>query len=151
MEFRLASTSDIDSLSELRWQDKVVEESVVPAGSKEEFFEAFGVYLHEHLNQSLNVWVAEENNEIVANVYITRVRKVPNPKCYSGEIAYASGVFTLRHMRNKGLGQALFEKVKAWSEKEGIELIILWPSERAKPFYERLGFKNENDVIELEF
>lgn len=34
-------------------------------------------------------------------------------------------------------------------ESGDLELLIVYPSEHAIPFYERVGFKSENDVMEL--
>lgn len=37
-----------------------------------------------------------------------------------------------------------------WAKKKDLELLIVWPSNQAIKFYERQGFKNKNDIMELE-
>ena len=58
-------------------------------------------------------------------------------------------VSTVPECRNQGVGSALMERVKAWSREQDLEELIVWPSERSVPFYERAGFSGENDVMEL--
>ena len=38
--------------------------------------------------------------------------------------------------------------VQAWSKAQGLEMLLLWPSPRAIPFYERLGFEFLNESME---
>jgi hypothetical protein len=36
-----------------------------------------------------------------------------------------------------------------WAQEEDLELLIVYPSERAEGFYRRAGFYMENEVMEL--
>ncbi len=45
--------------------------------------------------------------------------------------------------------ERLLSKVIEWAKAEDLELLIVYPSERAISFYERAGFTAENDVMEL--
>ena len=40
------------------------------------------------------------------------------------------------------------ERVKAFAKENGYELLFVWPSGRAVPFYERQGFRAENEMME---
>jgi hypothetical protein len=40
--------------------------------------------------------------------------------------------------------------VQAWARRNGFELLFVWPSQRSIPFYQRLGFEGENDVMECD-
>jgi hypothetical protein len=40
-------------------------------------------------------------------------------------------------------------RVKRWARDEDLELLIVYPSEEAVTFYERMGFCADNDVMEL--
>ena len=150
MEFRLAIEQDISQLCHLRWQQKVVEELETPLHDEETYHEVFNHYLVENLNQTVFVWVGTEVGRIVATAYITKVRKLPKPGKYISFLGYVSSVYTDEKLRNQKIGSQLFECVTEWSKSNEIELLFLWPSEKSGHFYERLGFKAENEIIERE-
>ena len=50
--------------------------------------------------------------------------------------------------RNQGIGSAVLQEAIAWSRDQDLELLIVWPSEEAKPHYERAGFTVENEIME---
>ena len=41
------------------------------------------------------------------------------------------------------------DRVKAWATEKDLEILIVWPSSKAVKFYERKGFKNDNEIMEL--
>jgi N-acetylglutamate synthase-like GNAT family acetyltransferase len=94
-------------------------------------------------------WIAEDNG-ILANIYIRRIRKVPKPQKLFAEIGYVTNVHTRSDYRNKGIGSELLKNVKNWAIENKIELLFLWPSERSVNFYGRQGFTNINEIMELE-
>jgi GNAT superfamily N-acetyltransferase len=50
--------------------------------------------------------------------------------------------------RDAGVGRVLMDAVVEWSRDHGYERLRLAPTERARPFYERLGFV-AGQVIQL--
>jgi GNAT superfamily N-acetyltransferase len=52
-------------------------------------------------------------------------------------------------MRNAGVGQQLLMAIKDWAYADDLELLVVWPSERAYPFYERAGFQRYPDPLVL--
>ena len=74
--------------------------------------------------------------------------KIPSPREAQGQIGYVTNVHTLRQYRSRGIGGALMERVKAFAKENGYELLFVWPSGRAVPFYERQGFCAENEIME---
>ena len=62
-----------------------------------------------------------------------------------------STVRTIPEYRNKGIGSELMERVKSWSIEQKLEELFVCPSERSTSFYERAGFKGENEVMEMYF
>jgi GNAT superfamily N-acetyltransferase len=42
--------------------------------------------------------------------------------------------------RNGGLGSALLDAAIAFAHQREVDGVVLWPSERSRPFYERAGF-----------
>ena len=51
--------------------------------------------------------------------------------------------------RGKGVGSGLLRFVKLWAKDEELVLLIVWPGDKAYPFYERAGFAREADPLVL--
>ncbi len=149
MNFRMAIEKDINSLAEMRWIHSYDENSNFNI-SKEEFLKECSVFLKNAMEMGNWVyWIAEDNGDIIANIYIQRIKKVPKPHKLHAEIGYITNVHTKEEYRNKGVGTKLLKEVVEWSKTSGIELLFLWPSKKSVPFYEREGFLEQNEIIEL--
>jgi GNAT superfamily N-acetyltransferase len=77
------------------------------------------------------------------------VRTLPSPENLCDRWDYISNSYVLPEMRNAGVGQLLVTAVKEWALREDLELLVVWPSERAYPFYERAGFRRQPDPLVL--
>lgn len=60
-----------------------------------------------------------------------------------------TSVYALPEVRNQGIGSLLLRRVIEWAKEQRLELLLLWPSERSVPFYERAGFVRSPDALEL--
>ncbi|MBL4934441.1 GNAT family N-acetyltransferase [Clostridium sp. YIM B02515] len=150
MIYRLATESDVSMLSEMRWEHEYEEEGKFNI-SKEDFIKECNLFLVDGLKSgSWEYWIAEENNKVISNVYINRIRKVPKPQKLFAEIGYVTNVHTKAEFRNEGIGTELLKKVKQWAINNKIELLFVWPSQRSVAFYERQGFSSSNEIMELE-
>lgn len=150
MIYRLANEDDLEILAHMRWQHEH-EEGSQSEISKTEFINYCKQFLLNGLKNGTWVyWVAEDNGIIIANIYINRIRKVPKPHKLFAEIGYVTNVHTRAEYRNKGIGTELLLKVKHWAAENKIELLFVWPSEKSVKFYERQGFTNQNEIMELE-
>lgn len=105
--------------------------------------------MKQALEEEIYCWVAEDDGVVIAHIYVITVRKIPKPGKVNGLWGYVTAVYTVLEYRNKGIGSALMEKAIAWSREQGLEHLIVWPSEPSVPFYERAGFSKETDVLEL--
>lgn len=149
MNFRLAAENDISSLVEMRWLHEF-EEGNCSGIQKEGFITECKSFLKKGLEDGSWVyWIAEDNGEIIANIYINKIRKVPKPQKLFSEIGYVTNVHTKEKYRNKGIGKQLLKETVAWSKENDMELLFVWPSKRAVNFYAREGFKEQNDIMEL--
>lgn len=149
MIYRQTNESDISQLAQMRWDFRTVGKDVSSFD-----IAAFLAECCEFLKEGLSsgewvCWVAEENGEIVSHIYIRRIRKFPKPSRLHDEIGYITNVYTKPEYRGKGIGSQLMQSVKQWATESDIELLFLWPSKRAVPFYEREGFSNKNEIMEL--
>jgi GNAT superfamily N-acetyltransferase len=65
------------------------------------------------------------------------------------EYGYVTNVYTRPEYRGLNIGSKLMDYVKDWATEIDFEILIVWPSSKAVNFYERKGFKSDNDVMEL--
>ena len=94
-------------LSEMRWEHEYEEEGKFNI-SKEDFIKQCNLFLVNGFKSGTwEYWIAEENNIIVSNIYINRIRKVPKPQKLFAEIGYITNVHTKAEFRNKGVGTEL--------------------------------------------
>ncbi len=139
--------TDIPQLVALRWASSLED------GTIREERTVFDTRMRAFLEAALadprwTVWVADDAGEIVSTMYTQWVAKVPRP-WPSQPWVYLSSVFTRAERRNEGIGSRLLSTVREWAAARGFESILLWPSERSVPFYERAGFHTA-DALELE-
>jgi GNAT superfamily N-acetyltransferase len=149
MLYRLATNSDLLELAGMRW-DLRTEVHPAPAGAtREDFIPACLEFLREALaNGRWAVWVAEEDGQLVSQIYVQRIRKIPRPGKLLAEFGYVTNVYTRPAYRDRGVGAALLAQVKQWAQREKLEMLILWPSQRAVPFYLRAGFSPSPEALE---
>jgi len=94
-----------------------------------------------------NIWVAEQNERIVAHVFVALVDKVPRPVRENSKIAYLTNVYTRPSFRGKGIGAKLMERAREAAREADVELMIVWPSKESLSFYEREGFTAPDEPL----
>jgi len=150
-EIRLATRADLDLLSEHRarmFQDM----GELPA----EMFETFRSQSKETLrgqverNQYVG-WLASPRDEplkIVAGAGVSLREVAPHPQPNSdgrfqivaGRQAIVQNVYTEPEWRRRGLGTLLMKEIIAWSQKTGIDSLVLHASDEGRSLYQKLGF-----------
>ncbi len=95
-------------------------------------------------------WLAEDEGEIGAQIFVHRIDLVPRPCKVQDQFGYITNNYTKPAYRGQGIGSKLMEYVTQGAKNEDFELLIVYPSEEAVSYYERAGFTSENDVMELE-
>ena len=73
---------------------------------------------------------------------------MPRSRAAVAEFGYVTNVYTRPAYRNRGIGAALMAYVKEWACQEKLEILILWPSQKAAPFYYRAGFRPSPEALE---
>ena len=150
--YRLATEADLPTLAALRWAFRTEDEPAPDDVDKVNFLAVCLDFLRQGLETSQWVyWVAEANGEIVSHVFVQRARKVPKPSHLYDVYGYVTNVYTQPAFRARGIGSELMQHVVQWAEAEKLDTLIVWPSEKNGRFYQRLGFRADNDVMELEF
>jgi len=97
------------------------------------------------------IWVADLDGRVVGAMWLQLVERVLRPGEERGSlpIGYLTSVFVEPELRDAGLGSRILREVVAWARRRGVEEIIVWPSERSYPLYERAGFSRTPDPIVL--
>lgn len=55
-------------------------------------------------------------------------------------------VYTERHWRRKGVAERLMQEVLRWTGARGIHNVVLHASAEGQPLYEKLGFRQTNEM-----
>jgi GNAT superfamily N-acetyltransferase len=147
-----ASVDEVDGLARLRFALYAEQEGseLEPAGDYRERFARFAT--RALASDDWRAWVARIGEELVAAMWLHTVHRVPVPGKYAGPIGYLTNVYVTPEHRNTGLGSRMLDRVTAWCRQEGFSAVIVWPTERSRPFYGRAGFARLDEplVIELE-
>jgi GNAT superfamily N-acetyltransferase len=150
---RSATAGDADELVRLRWEFRL--EAGTQAGrSRETFGEEMGGFLSSVFGDesAWRVWVADEHGRVVGCVWLQLVERVPHPNLARWErpIAYVTNMYVESDRRNSGLGRALLDVALTFARDRDVEGVVLWPSPRSAPFYERAGFRPAGGPLWLE-
>jgi GNAT superfamily N-acetyltransferase len=150
MVYRVAGEKDLEALALMRWEFQREDRPEPLSCEAWDFVEACALFLQRGLAQrNWAYWVAEAEREIVSHLFVQFVEKVPKPGQLHGRWGYVTNVYTKPNFRNRGIGSELLRRVRSWAEEIGLELLIVWPSERSVPFYERAGFSANSEILEL--
>lgn len=139
---RPAGLEDADELARLRWEFRI--EAGTPLTLRREAFDAeMRSFVAGALaGDAWRAWTAEEAGRLVGCVWLHLVEKVPHPGRARWErpVAYVTNMFVEPDRRSSGVGGALLEVALAFARERDVDGVVLWPSERSRPFYERAGF-----------
>jgi GNAT superfamily N-acetyltransferase len=150
LSIRTAVESDVPVLAERRWDFRFEQDATPPVIDKPAFLEECRAFLREGLASGRWVcWVAEVDGRIVSNLFLQIVPKLPRPARPRDAWGYVSSVYTDPSRRGQGIGAEVLKAALRWAKERDLELLILWPSPASRGFYERAGFKDENEIREL--
>ena len=126
------------------------QEEQAPECDQAQFNQQFAAWAMSELwTDAWRVWVAESSpGSLVGHVYVRIVGKVPRP----GEIGrwgYMTAFFVAPESRNAGVGKELLAAAINWGRQSGLEFIEVWPSARAIPLYNRIGFAADSEAHHL--
>jgi GNAT superfamily N-acetyltransferase len=130
---RVAGAADVAALAALRarWS----------AGMDADtgFEQRMAAWLADEGNRR-TTWLATVADEPVGMASMLEYRRMPRPGRPDSRWGYVSNMFVREDVRNRGVGSALLEAVIAAADERGYARLVLSPSARSVPFYERAGF-----------
>jgi GNAT superfamily N-acetyltransferase len=140
---RIATSTDMPQIADLRWRLRVDDEPVSDRGAYEHFIADFVRVCETEWPPNENIhWTAADGK-------IALVRKLPTADNLTDRCGCISNSYVLPEVRNAGVGNRLLMAIKGWTSAEHSELLVVWPSERAYPSYERAGFSRHPDPLVL--
>ena len=147
---RAAGLRDVDALAQLRWDFRSEDDGETPCTSFAEFAIHYARFFNAGFASSERAYfVAELNGKLIGNIACHVVALVPRP-CRLDD---ACGVITDNYVRPEhrdgGIGSALLSAAVDWARMRDLELVIVWPSDRARPFYARNGFSERTEIMEM--
>lgn len=149
MIFRVADHADIPALAAARWAFRTEDPAEVPLHDEREFRERFDSFVRDALAAGhLTYWVAEApDGALAAHMAIVIVESVPRPSRARDRWGYLTDCYVRPAFRNQGVGTKLLRCVQEWAITNDLELLLTWPSERARSFYQRTGFAVTSDIL----
>ncbi len=151
MNIRLAINDDIDQLIRMRWDfTNEYNKNKIEENQYEYFYMECKSFLLDAISSNRwFVWVADSDGQILSHVYIELINKVPRPGRKTNPFTYMTNVYTLPEHRGNGIGSQILNAIEVWSRQNEYEFIIVWPSEWSTEFYERNGYKQCKEPMEL--
>ena len=135
----------------MRWAWRTGEGGACAVVSRAEYLDECVAFLRQGLAKGAWVyWIAEVGGRIVSHICVRRVRKEPKPNRLRDEIGYVTNVYTRPAYRGQGIGSALLQRVVQWAREIDLDTLFVWPSDRAVPLCERVGFSADNDLLECQ-
>lgn len=146
MIYRLATIHEISTLADLRKQ-QLADEGI--SADKDIDVELHDFFMKKMKDGTLVEWVAEENNIIVATAAIVFYEFPPSYTNESGIKGYITNMYTAPAYRGRGIAASLFDKLRTEAKERKVQLLWLNASKMGRPVYQRLGFKDSYDWMEL--
>lgn len=152
MIYRLATESDANELARLRWDFRLEE----TGGHAKTSWEEFGPVCSDFVTKGIaggewSFWVADDGNRLTGCVCVRVIRKIPKPNKLEDRLGYVTNVYMQPDSRNARHGTQLLAKAIDWARENGIGELMVFPSERSVPYYERQGFEPDDGLhLDLE-
>jgi len=144
---RRAAPADARRLAELRWEFRAGKDA--PVEDRGAFIDRCAGWMSAELQERRwRAWVAERDGEIVGQVWLQVVSKVPNPNGERTRHGYISNVYVTPAARG-GVGTRLLDAAIEWASQHQIDRVVLWPTARSRSMYVRRGFTPNGEVLEL--
>jgi GNAT superfamily N-acetyltransferase len=145
---RRAGMSDAPALARLRWLWRTAERE--EHGLSQSAFEATFAEWWGRREESHTAYIAERGHEAVGMAWLAVFDRIPQPRDVVRLAGNVQSVYVLSELRNQGIGKVLVEAVIREARALGVGYLIVHPSQRAYPLYERLGFTRTDTLLHMD-
>lgn len=115
----------------------------------EELVRETGNYYTSHIDKDLFCWFAKINGNVVAVASMCIFCRIPYFQNPVGLEGYILNVYTLPEFRKKGAASKLVNEIITFSKNSAIKKLWLNSSEAGKDIYKSLGFRENDNEMEL--
>ncbi|HTK28916.1 MAG TPA: GNAT family N-acetyltransferase [Vicinamibacterales bacterium] len=144
---RQAAPADARALAQLRWEFRSPLGTV--AESHDAFLDRCAAWIARELEAGeWRCWMAEDDGRAIGQVWLRLIQKLPNPTAESERHAYLSNLYVDPGARG-GVGERLLVAALDAARRDGVDCVVLWPTERSRSLYARHGFRADGTVMEL--
>lgn len=140
MIFEKATIKDINELTDLRLA--YLQEDLGVITDKELIQESLPGYYEKHLNKDLMVYVARDDEDIVACAFLLIVEKPMSPSFITGKTGTVLNVYTKPEYRNKGYAKKLMTMMLEDATAQDVSIIELKATEDGYSLYKSVGFED---------
>jgi GNAT superfamily N-acetyltransferase len=142
LRVRVAGPDDVPALAALR--RGLTEEQVGGPVEDSGFEDALAAWFERERHQRIT-WLAEVGGRPVGMLNLVVFTRMPKPRSAgapgaAGQWGYVANVYVERDRRDRGIGGALLDEAVQHADRHGFARLVLAPSERSVPLYERAGF-----------
>ena len=92
-------------------------------------------------------WLAEVERRPVGMMNLAVFERMPRPGRIASHWGYLANAFVLAAYRDQGIGTQLMNEVLSHARRSGFARVVLSPSDRAIPFYQRAGFTPADSLM----
>lgn len=140
---RRAVDADLAALAQLRRESTVEQDGEQPDAGFEERFAAW--FARESSRRI--TWLAEVGGHLIGTMNLAVFERMPRPGRAPSRWGYVGNAFVLAAFRNRGIGGQLLDAVLSYADEHDFARVVLNPTERAIPFYERAGFGPASELL----
>ncbi|MDF2942156.1 MAG: acetyltransferase, family [Herbinix sp.] len=149
MEYRKANFSDVEQLAKLRVL-MLNENTLQSKNANDTIFNNTRQYLNNGLvDNSVILYVALEDDLIVAMCCLNFFVLPPNDWCLNGKTAYIGNLYTLPDYRKRGVASCLLDLTVTEAKRNNCERILLNTTEKGRSLYEKYGFEKSLTAMAL--
>lgn len=143
---RAATPADARPLAELRYEFRAALASALE--DRESFLRRCSAWMSSRLLDDWKCWVAVRGEVIVGQIWMYLLEKLPNPVDEPERHGYITNLYVRPEFRG-GIGGKLLELALKWAKQQNADAIVLWPTPRSRSLYQRHGFMQPVDCLEL--
>ncbi len=136
---RKATADDAATLAAFRWDWRAQSRT---GTDYTDFVRMFSAWVVEHLPTHVP-FVAVADGDLVGMAWLMIAERVPSQNNRYRRFGDVQSVYVVPDLRDGGVGTMLLNAVLAEARDLGLEHVTVHSSDRAVPFYERLGFDHD--------
>ena len=140
---RQASDVDVAALVALRRRSR--EEDTGPIDDPD--FESRWRRWYEQQRAHRVFFIAELDGEPIGTTNLLIYDRMPTPGQPAGQWGYLANMYVAAEHRDRGIGSQLMTALLDHARGLALDRVVLSPTQRSIPFYERGGFRPAHDLL----